>query len=326
MDAHDIKYVRHLGDIVDRRKYVNYLTARNLRKQFIEPCVERGINTGVVIGNHDTFYKNTNEINSMQELFKDSKHANLQWWSKPHEEEIDGCKILFMPWICHENFEESMDIMRTTEATVMMGHLEIAGFEMYRGNASEHGFDSKVFDKFDLVFSGHYHHKSTKGNINYLGAPYEMTWSDFDDTRGFHIFDTETRDLEYIINPLKMFHKIVYNDQDKVMSDIIGIDLEPYKDTFVKMIVQEKTNPYWFDMVIEKLEKIGVADLKIVEDSLQLDLEDDSLIDEAEDTLTILRKYATQYLSADKDADTLRDLSVLLTTLYQEAQQMETIV
>jgi UDP-2,3-diacylglucosamine pyrophosphatase LpxH len=325
LDAHGIKIVRHLGDIVDRRKYVNYLTSRNLRRNFIDPCMDRGIDLGCIIGNHDTFYKNTNEVNSMNELYHYNRYDTLQWWEKPVEEVIDGCKILIMPWICTDNWEESMAIMEATDATVMFGHLEIAGFEMYRGNASEHGWGTKIFDKFDIVCSGHYHHKSTRGNINYLGAPYEMTWSDFDDERGFHVFDTETRELEYIVNPLKMFHKLVYNDQDKTMADILAMDLDPYKDTFLKLVVQEKTNPYWFDMLVEKIEKLGVADLKIIEDSLQLDLDDDELINEAEDTLTILRKYAATYLS-EKDADTLRDLNVLLTTLYNEAQQMETLV
>jgi DNA repair exonuclease SbcCD nuclease subunit len=323
LDEHNIKIVRHGGDIVDRRKYVNYLTTRALRTQFIEPCVERGIDLGVIIGNHDTFYKNTNELNAMEQLYKDYQYQGLKWYSRPTEEVIDGTKILMMPWICADTYEESVEIMKTTDAQILYGHLEIAGFEMYRGAASDHGYDGNLFSKFDIVMSGHFHHKSTRGNINYLGAPYEMTWSDFDDPRGFHIFDTDTRELTYIQNPFKMFHKLVYNDQDKTMSDILAQDLEHLKDCYVKIIVQEKTNPYWFDMLIEKLEKIGIVDLKVVDDHLNLDLEDaDSIINEAEDTLTIIKKFAASYLS-EKDPDTLRDLNVLLSQLYNESLSME---
>jgi hypothetical protein len=120
-----------------------------------------------------------------------------------------------------------------------------------------------------------------------------------------------------------MFHKLVYNDQDKTMSDILGQDLDHLKDCYVKIIVQSKTNPYWFDMLIEQLEKIGVVDLKVVDDHLSLDIEDaDDIINEAEDTLTIIKKFAASYLQ-EKDADTLRDLNVLLTQLYQESLNME---
>lgn len=323
LDKHDIKIVRHLGDIVDRRKFVNYLTTRNLRKQFIEPCVERGIDLGVIIGNHDTFYKNSNEVNAMEQLYKDYNYTNLKWWDRPTEEVIDGTKILMMPWICADTYDESVEMMKNTDAQILFGHLEIAGFEMYRGSASEHGYGPDMFNKFDLVCSGHFHHKSTRGNINYLGAPYEMTWSDFDDPRGFHIFDTETRELEYIVNPFHMFHKLVYNDQDKTMAEVLAADLEHLKDCYVKIIVQSKTNPYWFDMLVEKLEKIGIVDLKIVDDHLNLDIEDaDDIINEAEDTLTIIKKFAASYLQ-EKDPDTLRDLNVLLSQLYQESMSLE---
>lgn len=322
LDKHNIKIVRHGGDIVDRRKYVNYLTTRNLRTQFIEPCVERNIDLGVIIGNHDTFYKNTNELNCMEQLYKDYGYKNLKWWSRPTEEIIDGTKLVMMPWICPETYQESMDMIRTTDAQILYGHLEIAGFEMYRGSASDHGYQGNIFDKFDIVMSGHFHHKSTRGNINYLGAPYEMTWSDYDDTRGFHIFDTSTRELEYIQNPFHMFHKLVYNDQDKSMDEILAMDIDHLKDSYVKIIVQEKTNPYWLDMLIEKLEKVGIVDLKVVDDHLNLNLDDDSdIINEAEDTLTIIKKFAATYLT-EKDPETLRELNVLLSQLYQESMSM----
>ena len=323
LDQNEIKHVIHLGDIVDRRKYINYMTARNLRNQFIDPLIDRGIETDIIIGNHDTFFKNTNEVNSMNELYSHMRHPNIRWHSDPTEISVDGTKIMLMPWICSGNYEECMESIRGTEAQILMGHLEIAGFEMYRGSVNDHGFEGKLFDKFDMVMSGHFHHKSTRGNINYLGAPYEMTWSDYDDARGFHVFDTETRELLFIENHLKLHHKIFYNDSGKTLKDIKNMNLDQYAGSYVKVVIQEKQNPYWFDLFIDHLEKVGVIDFKIVDDHLNLDIEDaDDIISEAEDTLTIIKKYAASYL-ADKEPEVLSQLNTLLTDLYSEALSLE---
>jgi DNA repair exonuclease SbcCD nuclease subunit len=313
-----ISRIFHLGDIVDRRKYINFVTARHLRK-FVEHCDSSGIRLDVIIGNHDTSFKNTNEVNSMRELFEHSTY-DIHYYSDADVVDVDGTDIAVLPWICSGNYEESMQFINNTNAQILFGHLELAGFEMYKGAINDHGFDSKIFDKFDVVCSGHFHHKSTRGNINYLGAPYEMSWSDYNDPRGFHVFDTETRELTYIRNPLTMFNKIHYHDQDKTLDDIMAVDWDHYKGSYVKLIVHTKTNPYWFDMFVDKIEKAGVLDLQVVDDNLNLQLEDDGdIVSEAEDTLTVLNKVVEQ-------VDSRVDKKVLynfLSTLYNEALSVE---
>ena len=318
LSEHGITNIFHLGDIVDRRKCINFVTARHLRK-FVEHCDVSGIRLDVIIGNHDTSFKNTNDVNSMRELFEHSTY-DIRYYSDPGVVNIGGTDIAVLPWICSGNYEESMEFINKTNAQVLFGHLELAGFEMYKGAVNDHGFDSKIFDKFDVVCSGHFHHKSTRGNINYLGAPYEMSWSDYNDPRGFHIFDTETRELTYIRNPLTMFNKIHYHDQDKTLDEILAVDWDHYKGSYVKLIVHTKTNPYWFDMFVDKIEKAGVLDLQVVDDNLNLQLEDDGdIVSEAEDTLTVLNKVVEQ-------VDSRVDKKVLynfLSTLYNEALSVE---
>jgi DNA repair exonuclease SbcCD nuclease subunit len=314
----NINSIFHLGDIVDRRKYINFVTARHLRK-FVEHCDTAGIRLDVIIGNHDTSFKNTNEVNSMRELFEHSTY-NINYYDEPTDVDIGDTTIAVLPWICSGNYNESMEFIQNTSAQILFGHLELAGFEMYKGAINDHGFDSKIFDKFDLVCSGHFHHKSTRGNINYLGAPYEMSWSDYNDPRGFHIFDTETRELTFIRNPLTMFNKIHYHDQDKTLDELMAADFDSYKGSYVKLIVHSKTNPYWFDMFVDKIEKAGVLDLQVVDDNLNLQLEDDGdIVSEAEDTLTVLNKVVEQ-------VDSRVDKKVLysfLSTLYNEALSVE---
>lgn len=322
IDANEIKVVWDGGDTFDRRKYINFHSLKAAKDMWFDPLRERNVKLYSIVGNHTAYYKNTNEVNTMELLFDD--YPNMTIVSEPNTYKFDELDVAFLPWICSGNYDTSMEFIKNTPAQILIGHLELAGFEMYKGViGTDHGFDAKLFEKFDVVMSGHFHHKSTKGNINYLGAPYEMTWSDYNDPRGFHVFDTATRELTFIQNPFPMFHKVLYDDVGKTMEEVIEQDFSEFNNNFVKLIVRNKTNPYWFDIVVDKIEKAGVLDLQIVEDHLNLDLEDDNdIVNEAEDTLTIMRKFVAQYLP-ETEQTMASDLNGLLTELYQEAVSME---
>jgi DNA repair exonuclease SbcCD nuclease subunit len=171
---------------------------------------DMNINFLGLVGNHDTPKKNTNDVNAWDELFSEVK--TVQFFSGPQDIVLDGLKIALVPWINGENQQQTFEFLSTTKAEVVFGHLELAGFEMDKGNICQFGLDRNIFSRFDQVFSGHFHHKSRKGNIDYLGSQYEMTWHDHNDPKAFHIYDTETRELTPIYNPYKMFHSIVYDD------------------------------------------------------------------------------------------------------------------
>lgn len=315
-----IKRIIQLGDLFDRRKYVNFYTLKRAREYFFDKIDEYDLEMDVFVGNHDTYFKNTNEVNSPELLVADHNN-NIRIFTEPTDIVIDDTKITLLPWVCSDNYERCMDHINSTDSQILMGHLELAGFEMYRGAINDHGMDSKMFEKFDVVLSGHFHHKSSRGNIHYVGTPYEMTWSDYNDPRGFHIFDTETRELEFVKNPYTMFQKWFYNDsQWEDISHIDGLNFGESSNAFIKVVVKAKTNPYWFDMYIERLEKSGALDIQVVDDNLNLQLEDDQdLVDEAEDTLTILTNYANQVNTTIEN----NKLNKFLSELYEEALTVE---
>jgi DNA repair exonuclease SbcCD nuclease subunit len=319
LEKEGIKQVIHLGDLVDRRKYANYLTLSRLRRDFLEECERRCIDVYIIPGNHDVFYKNTNEINALREIIT-GRYQFIHVIEKPVTITFDSTDILLLPWICEDNYEESMNAIKTTTGQVVCGHLELNGFEMFKGSISDHGMDHKLFDRFDVVCSGHYHHKSDTGNIHYLGAFAEYTWSDFDDPRGFHVFDTEIRELTFIRNPYRMFEKVWYDDAGKTVEEVVFDREIDVRNKMVKLIVKNKTNPYWFDLFVDRIEKEGVIDLQVVEDHLHLDLlADEDIIDEAEDTLTVCKKYiSSMNLSVDQ-----KKLDRVITNLYTEALQIE---
>jgi len=314
LKQHKITTVVDLGDTFDRRKYINFSSLKRSKKMFFDPLVQNGYEVHVLVGNHDSFYKNTLDINSINLLAE--HYNNIRIYDTPQIATFDNLDIMMVPWICADNNDKVTTLCKETKAQVLFGHLELSGYQMYKGQAIHHGMDDDWLKKFDVVCTGHYHTKSTKGNINYLGCPYEMTWSDYDDPKGFHIFDTETRELTFIENPYRMFHKIHYNDSDKTMEQVVNDNFEKLSGCFVKVIISEKNNPYWFDIFIEKLEKNDPIHVQVVEDHLHLDVEsDDDIVSEAEDTITILQKYIDN-LEAKVDK---KNLEKTIKDLYQEA-------
>jgi hypothetical protein len=147
-----------------------------------------------------------------------------------------------------------------------------------------------------------------------------MTWADYSDPKGFHIFDTHTRELEFVQNSFRMFNKVVYDDAETDFEFWKEYDFESLKDCYVKVVVLNKQNPYLFDHVIDGLYKASVADISIVEDFTDTLIENDQeIIDQAEDTMTILSKYIDN-LSLDVEPEKLKSL---MRELYVEALNTE---
>ena len=313
MDKHDIKQIIHLGDYFDRRRDVNFFSLHKNHEHFIEPLDKRGIKMDLIVGNHDIYFKSTNRLNSPEYLLH-SKNINV--YTDPITKTYDGLEIALLPWINEENEEDVQEYLETTTAQICMSHLEVNGGEVSPGHFHGGGTPVAWLSRFEQVYSGHFHTKSVIQNIKYLGAQMEFTWNDFGDDKYFHVFDTETREIEAIKNPLKMFHKVFYDDTDETLMAIKKKDFSHLKDTFVKVIVTNKNEPYWFDVFVEGIIKAGPADLKVVEDHSNLDiLNEDELVGEAEDTLTILTKHIDSLnIEGDKS-----ELDALMKSLYAES-------
>lgn len=325
LEANNIKTLINCGDFTDRRKYINFNTLHRFRNDYIYKLRDMGVHQHNIIGNHDTFFKNSNKVNSMTELF--SGVDNFHIYPDPTEVEFDGVKMLFLPWMCDDNVTESMEMIDNTTAKIVFGHLEIRNFEMYRGTPMHEGFDESLYSKFEAVYSGHYHHKSSRNNIHYLGAPCEYTWSDYADDRGFHVFDTDTCTMEYIKNPYRIFHKISYDDstltipEQKVnlISKFSGA-VQKYKDCHVKVLVTKKTDLILFEEFIDKLYKVNPADVSIVESVHENITEDDVSVEIlSQDTLSILTGAVDSVTILDDEEK--ENLRAFMNELYVEALQ-----
>jgi DNA repair exonuclease SbcCD nuclease subunit len=318
LKENNIKVIFQMGDLFDRRKFINFNSLYLCRKYFFDKCEQEGITLHTLLGNHDVAFKNTLEVNSTSLLL--NEYNNINYYDEFDTVEFDGIAVDVVPWICDDNEKEIFDKIKNSKSQICFGHFEISGFEMDRGNVCDVGLDKKNLSKYDVVLTGHFHHKSTDGNITYVGTPYEMTWADYNDPKGFHIFDTQTREMEFVQNTFRMFNKVVYDDAETDFEFWKKYDFDSLKDCYVKVVVLNKQNPYLFDHVIDGLYKASAADISIVEDFTDTLIDSDQeIIDQAEDTMTILSKYIDN-LSLDVEPEKLKSL---MRELYVEALNTE---
>ena len=309
LEARGIDTVIHLGDCFDVRKGIDYWSLNWAKENFFTPLQERGIKLHLIVGNHDIFYKESLRINSPGLNLQE--YDNVTIYSNPGTFTISGTPVFMVPWICESNASEFSEELAYSEAKVCMGHLELAGFYANKDYQCQHGTDSKIFSGFDRVFSGHFHKKNTAGNVTYLGNPYQLYWNDEGDTRGFHIFDLETYELEFIENPNTMFHKIAYNEADRKL-----INPNKYKNCYVKVIVEGKSTPQKLSKVVDGLYDTGIHDIKVIE-TLDYSIDDDVEV-EAEDTLTTF----TNYVEAMDESFNKSKVISIFKSLYVEAQEV----
>ena len=312
LEKRKIKTVIHLGDAFDNRKGIDYWGLEWAQRVVYDRFRELEITVYQICGNHDVSMRSTNKYNAIGTLLRD--YDNVVPIVEPTEYIIGNDNIVFVPWICKDNEDETFKLLQDTSAKLLFGHLELTGFTLFPGQINTHGMTVERFQKFDRVFSGHYHTRSSDGKVFYLGNPYQMFWSDVDDERGFNIFDTETYELEFIKNPYKIYKKLNYDN-----TSIEEVDFQSLENKFVKLIVKNKSNQIDYDTFILKLTSTNILDLKIVEN---IQLEDDNVEItelEAEDTLTTLNKYIDgSDFSLDKDM-----VKKILHQIYHEALEVE---
>lgn len=315
MTSNNLKDLFILGDIMDRRKYINFKTLDAAKRIFFDKFEKASINIHVILGNHDIHYRESLALASPTLLLE--SYDNVRIYNKPEIVEISGTTISMIPWICRENENDIMNFIGNNNTDLCFGHFEFANFPMYKGIESAGGMDIDMFQKYELVCSGHYHTRSRKDNIVYIGTPYEMNWQDYGDSKGFHTFDLNTRELEFNKNPHRIFRKLIYDDKE-----LINLDSYDLENCFVKLIVNNKNDMYTFDTFVNKLYNKKCYEIKIIEDIIDnISGEIDDSID-LEDTLDVLSNYISSIGLNEEDTT---QLDSFMKSLYLEAINSEVV-
>ena len=316
LEEHGINTIIQLGDLFDRRKYINFLSLAESRRYFFDECKKRNIRLHALIGNHDIFWRNSLEINSPDLLLRD--YDNITLWAKHGTLELDGAVFDMIPWMCNENENEIREFVSKSTSPYCVGHFELVGYYMQRGQVSHEGYEDIFLKNYDQVYSGHYHSRSASvdGKIAYLGTPYELFWSDYKDQKGFGVFDTQSNVFKFVTNPNRMFHKLTYDDTKELNEDFSNL-----KNKYIKIVVVQKTNPQKFDTFMDDIYKMNPIDVTIVEDVNEMVNNEEDVVDQAQDTLTILSNYIDQQTIQVEP----QKLKTVMRELYLEALSSETI-
>jgi UDP-2,3-diacylglucosamine pyrophosphatase LpxH len=310
LEEYGITTVVDMGDTFDSRKGIDFSALSWAKNNYYDRLQEMGVKVHTIVGNHTAYYKNTNNVNAVDLLLRE--YDNVTVYPEPTEVMLGQLPTLFIPWINQENEERTLKLIEKTTCPCVMGHLELHGFRVNRQIIMEHGLDSKLFGKFERVFSGHYHTRSTNGTVFYLGNPYEIYWTDVGDTRGFTIFDTETLEHTPVDNPYKMFHNIYYED-----TNYQTFDTREYENKIVKVVVRKKSDTKKFEKFIDKLYSSNIAELKIIE-NFDIQEPQDFEAFESEDTISILNRYIEEAeISLDKSV-----IQKMMQEIYQEACEL----
>lgn len=317
IEKEKIDTILHLGDLFERRKFIDFLTLAEVRSYFLERLRAKGLKMTILAGNHDVYYKNTNVINSLRLLLSDFiADGTIDVIDNAVTERIWGGKnFALVPWICPDNEERILEeLSRVDKKSIVGGHFELDGFLMHAGARNEGGMDRAFLSRFPRVWSGHFHTKSEEGNIQYLGNNAQHTWADHGDERGFHIYDTAKDTLKFVPNPLVMFHKLYYDET------LVLPKPGTYTGTCVKLFVVNKGDGKKFEKVVQRLNEEDLAEFTIHEDFTEF--EGGTILDEeldVEDERVLMDSFI-DLVETPLDKARLKNLGH---QIYLEAQTTE---
>ena len=115
--------------------------------------------------------------------------------------------------------------------------LNLNGYQVMRGVKHTDGHEPDMLQRFDKVWSGHFHQKHEENNVCYFGTAYQMTFNDLFEKKGFHIYDTETDEIEFVENPTNFFMPSQY-----VTIPTTRLTFASSSGSYVKVFVHEKKN------------------------------------------------------------------------------------
>jgi DNA repair exonuclease SbcCD nuclease subunit len=298
----DVNQIIILGDFFDNRNYLSVKMIDMVKRNVLSYDMDFVL----VVGNHDTLYRNTNAVTSPGLLFE--YKDNVKVIDVVQEMYIDDVKCLMLPWMNKENINQSLAFVKKTAAEFCFAHLELNDFEMTSGIKCKNGLNASLFKKFKGVFTGHFHLVQDVGNIHYLGSFYQTTWTDCGDQKRIYLVK---EDFNMVAVPMtrQIYKKIHLSKKVPISQEIVDSAADCYVKVYLNYKMTKKE-----EKLLSKMADCGIK-VDIIDLRLLLD-EDDGNIKE-EDFLEIFNGFME--IQEELDPDLKTAISVLMKTTYNEA-------
>ncbi len=219
-----------VGDVYNSRTEIGVDTLHVAEKFF---TILKDFQWSIVVGNHDTFLANSNEINSLS-IFNGWK--NIKIYDKSEVEILHNKKVGFVPWV--------YAIDELPKCDVLFGHFEINTFKQSSMNICEKGVNSTdLLNKSSLVFSGHFHINQERtypnGVINYVGSIFQMNFGEMNNDNGVYILNMEDLTYKFIKIQTTPKHYVIRLSELMENTNKLAEYKNKFKNNFVKFIVDK---------------------------------------------------------------------------------------
>lgn len=228
---HNIKTVICLGDTWEDRKNLNVNALMAAREMFFDRLQEHDIKFITILGNHDVYYRNRNDVNSMNII--ESAYENVYVVDEYEEFTFGDRTFGLMSWVNNENLERNLNRIKAANTHYLCSHMEINGFEMTTGVIADKGFSRDIFKGYERVLVGHFHIENMIENIHYIGNTCQTNWDDYGSRRGFYVYDDVDHSFTHVKNDYETYDVIPYTDE----VHIDDFDFDVYKGKIVKVMI-----------------------------------------------------------------------------------------
>ena len=280
--------IYHLGDVFDNRQNVNLLIASYAIDLFER--LSRIAPIHIIVGNHDIYRKNTNDITSVDIL----KHIpNITIHKEPIVHTYGKTKCLLMPWRKDKEHEQET-LGEFKNVDYLFCHSEVKGVRTTSNPhiKLEEGNDLNLFKRFKKVYSAHIHFAQRFSNVNFVGNPHHMTRSDRGNKKGIWLLDMKTRTESFYENthsPVFVKYKM-----SSILEESVESLEEKFSNNFVDLQVSSKfLSNCNISTLLNMLETTArKIELDIQDDNIETDgVEIDENISGEFDILNISRTY-----------------------------------
>lgn len=307
VDKNGTRTILQLGDLFDVRKHINTWSLNFFRENFIKPVIERDLHVIILLGNHDIYYRESLQVSSVEEVLTPySEYFTIV--KTPIDMVIENETFLLVPWVCKENTEEVQRAIQNSKSKYCAGHFEFNGFELFKGQLAKTHYNHDEYKKFEQVFSGHYHHMSSKDNVLYTGTPYELTWVDCDTPKG--MFSLKDSILTFIENPHKLYSAFRLSDHPKIAEDLIH-------KKFVKITVDTPLEPKQREALLDMVYSMQPHSVKLIESRTVVD----DTVEVSHEATTSISELIGEYVETVKLNENIdkEKLNSILLSMFVEA-------